>query len=245
MHLFIACSPCATLVVSIQSSVGGCSTGTAFKNIYIYTHVFDIFLLLFRIKSQRFRWRIFTSVTFHHAQVYVELVVIEPSWDLHSAAVRASISPLSVNDGQGHVSVRHPSPQQVPGGLPVEHGPVLGGQDGVGTFGHGHLPPSPAETLDAVSLGVIAAGQSHIVTEATEDFDGAWRHCGGKRWTFFKNRMTQSAVVFLKKTKSTNAATLLRKNTNAFTPTASLQIEENKTADIDLPWVTIGRITKK
>lgn len=105
--------------------------------------------------------------------MYVEFVVIEPSWDLHSAAVRASIPPLSVDDGQGHVSVRHPPPQLVPGGLPVEHGPVLGGQDGVGTFGHGHLPPSPAETLDAVSLGVIAAGQSHIVPEATEDSDGA------------------------------------------------------------------------
>lgn len=149
---------------------------------------------MFATKSQSFRW----SVTFHHAQVYVEFVVIEPSWDLHSAAVYAGISPLSVNDGQGHVSVRHPPLQLVPGGLPVDHGPILGGQDGVGTFGHGHLPPSPAETLDAVSLGVIAAGQSHIVPEATEDFDGAWRHCGGERWTSFKNRMTQSAVVFLK-----------------------------------------------
>lgn len=89
---------------------------------------------------------IFMSITFLHDKVYVGLMVIEPPWDLHPAAVHPSISPLSVHDGQGHVSVCQPSQQLVPGGLPITHSPFLEGENGLGAFGYGHLILSPTET---------------------------------------------------------------------------------------------------
>lgn len=113
------------------------------------------------------------SITFLHDQVYVDFIVVEPPWDLDPAAVHPSITPLSVQDGQGHISVCHPAQQLVPGGLPEKHSPIHGGEDGVGAFGHGHLPLSPTETQDAVSLGVIPTGQSHIVPKEANDFEGA------------------------------------------------------------------------
>lgn len=68
--------------------------------------------------------------------------------------------------------------QLVPGALPVGHPAVLGGQDGVSAFGHGHLPSSPAEARAAAGLGVIATWQSHIVPNLTEDFEGGGGRCG-------------------------------------------------------------------
>ena len=131
---------------------------------------------------------IIMSITFLHDQLYVDLLVIEPPWDLHPAAVHPCIRPLSVDDGQGHVSICQPAQQLVPGGLPVTHSPFLKGEDGLGAFGYGHLITSPTEMqeIDALSLGVIPTGQSHIVSVEASDFKGAGRHCErhqGLNWT--------------------------------------------------------------
>lgn len=64
------------------------------------------------------------SITFLHDQVCVDFKVIEPPWDLDPAAVHTSISPLSVQDGEGHISVCHPAWQLVPGGLPELYSPI-------------------------------------------------------------------------------------------------------------------------
>lgn len=172
------CSPCATVVVGIQSSAAGSLTGTASRK-----HIYILYVLSVqdKDKSQGVHGEEFISFfyfTFLHTKAYVDLVVIEPSWDLHPAAISASIPPLSVQDGQGHVSVRQPPMQLVPIALPVGHPAVLGGQDCVATFGHGHLPSSPAEARAAACPGVVATGQSHIVPDLTEDFEGGGGRCG-------------------------------------------------------------------
>lgn len=167
------------------------------------------------------------SITFLHDQVCVDLFVIEPPWDLQPAAVHAGIAPLSVQDGQRHVSVCHPAQQLVPGGLPEEHSPVLRGEDGVGAFGRGHESSSPTEAQDAVSPGVIPAGQSDIAPDEANDFGGAGRHCGGK--TLIKLDDTMQIVI--------NKCSA-KKCIHTRTPTSPLQMQANKKAqNIDSPWV--------
>ena len=102
--------------------------------------------------------------TFLQDQFYVCFVVIKPSRDLQPAAVDPSITLLSVRDGQGDVSVCHPAQHLVTGGFLEPHRALVRGEDGVGAFGHGHAASSPAETQDAISLEVVQAGQSHIVS---------------------------------------------------------------------------------
>lgn len=63
---------------------------------------------------------------FLHVQVYVDLQVIEPAWDLDPAAVHTSIALLSVKNSQRHIPVCHTAQQLEPGGLSQTHLPILG-----------------------------------------------------------------------------------------------------------------------
>lgn len=110
--------------------------------------------------------------TVYYIQVYVDFLVIKHAGELHSAAVHTSITPLSVQDGQGDVTLCDPSQQLVPGGLPEDHIAVLGCEDFVGALEQWHLPMSPAETHDSFSLSIICAGQSHILSSQTSDVAG-------------------------------------------------------------------------
>lgn len=83
-----------------------------------------------------------------------------------------------MHNGQGHVSIRQLLLQLVPGALPVGQPAILGGQDGVRAFGPGHLPSSPAEARAEEGPGAVATGQSHIVPDLTEDFEGGGGRCG-------------------------------------------------------------------
>lgn len=102
-------------------------------------------------------------LTFLHDQSYVDFVVIEPAWDLHPTAVLPAVAPLSVQDGEGHISISHRAQQPVPGRLRGRHGSVRPGEDGAGAFGRGYLRPSPTEVQGAVSPGVIPAGKGDVV----------------------------------------------------------------------------------
>lgn len=117
----------------------------------------------------------FKNVTFSHDQLNVDFEVIEPARDFHPAAKNPGIVPLSVDDGQGRVSVGRPAQQLEPGRAPEDRRSVLGGEDGVRASGHGHRASSPAELQNAVAF-VILAGQSHIVSVEAKDFDGAGGH---------------------------------------------------------------------
>lgn len=116
-------------------------------------------------------------ITFLHDQVCVDLIVVEPPWDLDPAAVHTSITPLSIQDGQGHISSCLPQ-QLVSGGLPDLYNPILGGEDGVEAFGHGHYVSSPAETHNTLSLGAIFTRQGDILPNEASDTHGAGAHCG-------------------------------------------------------------------
>ena len=75
-----------------------------------------------------------SRTTFLHDQVCVDFMVIEPPGDLDPAAIHPPVAPLSVQDGQGNVSLRLPAQQLVPGRLSEVHSPVLGREDSVGAF---------------------------------------------------------------------------------------------------------------
>lgn len=122
---------------------------------------------------------LFWGSTFLNEQVCVELIVIEPPWDLDPAAVGASIAPLSIQDGQGRVSSRLP-PQLVLGGLPELYSAILWGEDGVGAFESGHRTSSPAEAQNSPSLGVVLTEQGDVVPNETGDADGAGALCEGQ-----------------------------------------------------------------
>lgn len=113
------------------------------------------------------------SITFFHGQVYVDLLVVEPARNLHPAAINPRICFLSFNDGQGNVTLHDLAQQLVPGGLSESHIPIIRQEDCVATFGSGHLPVSPAETEDSVSLDIITAGQSDILANVASDCNGA------------------------------------------------------------------------
>ena len=170
------------------------------------------------------------SFTFLHEQVCVELQVIEPSWDLDPAAVHTGITPLSVQDGQRHVSARHPAPELEPGGLHGQHNPIRG-EDGSGALGIGHHALPPTETQDAVSLGVIPTGQSHIVPNEASDFNGAGRHCGGQQRINLDDTM-QIAFVINKCEACDCIHTCKHTHSITLTPTGRLEIQENSKARV-------------
>ena len=122
----------------------------------------------FKSEWQSLSWVLLRGLTLLNEQLDVDLVVIEPARDLHPAAVLPTITPPSVQDGEGHVSVSHPAQQLVPGRLQEQHGPVRR-ENGAGTFGAGHFRPSPTEWQGAVSLGVVPAGQRHVVPIPASD----------------------------------------------------------------------------
>lgn len=112
-----------------------------------------------------------------HGQVYVDFLVIEPARDLHPTAVHASITPLSVHYGEGHIAICHRAQQLVAGAAAGVGSPILPGHNGVGALVPGHLAFTPTEVQGTIGLGVIATRQSDIVPHKADHTDGAV-HCG-------------------------------------------------------------------
>lgn len=106
-----------------------------------------------------------SALTFLYHNLVVNQLVIEPPWDLHTAAIDPRVCFPGIQDGQGHVpSVQVPS-QLVPAAVLLCHPPAICPDNGPGALWVGAPLLTPAHGCDAISIpDTVVTGHSDILT---------------------------------------------------------------------------------